>query len=208
MSMNLYDTLGIDKTATQSEIKSAYRKKATEHHPDKNGGKESEEFHNVQLAYEVLSDPEERKQYDETGRYSNDPEWKKIRDRFYETLASVMFDITDSQDILEVVKSLIRNKIGQKQSEIMNYRDKLKRVSKIIKRIKPKGSEDYLITALQNEIKMGNELIKSAEQHVEFLKKVVEYGDHYESSEPIIRGLIGSGFFVSMKPGFKYEIGS
>jgi len=204
--MNLYDTLGVNKTATQSEIKSAYRKKAKELHPDKNDGEHSEEFCDAKLAYEVLSDPEERKQYDETGRYSNDPEWKKIRDKFYETFASLMFNLSANDDILNAAKILIQAKIGKKEGEIMTYRDKLRHIGKIIKRIKPKGSEDYLITAMENEIKMGNELIKSAEAHIEFLKKVVEYGDHYEADIPTVRGLIGSGFFKNMPTGQEFTM--
>ena len=66
---SLYDSLGVKKNATPDEIKKAYRKLAREHHPDANAGnKESEErFKEVQHAYDVLSDPEKRKQYDRFG---------------------------------------------------------------------------------------------------------------------------------------------
>jgi len=65
----LYDTLGVAKGASDDEIKKAYRKLARKHHPDANAGdKESEErFKEVQHAYDVLSDPEKRKQYDRFG---------------------------------------------------------------------------------------------------------------------------------------------
>jgi curved DNA-binding protein len=64
-----YKTLGVNKTATQDEIKKTYRKLAVKYHPDKNpGDKEAEEkFKNISEAYNVLSDPEKRKQYDELG---------------------------------------------------------------------------------------------------------------------------------------------
>jgi molecular chaperone DnaJ len=71
----LYDTLGVAKNASQDEIKKAYRKLAREHHPDANAGnKDSEErFKEVQTAYDVLSDPEKRKQYDRFGTQNGRP---------------------------------------------------------------------------------------------------------------------------------------
>ena len=64
-----YKTLGIDKKATQDEIKKAFRALALKYHPDKNkGNKEAEEkFKSISEANEVLSNPDKRKKYDELG---------------------------------------------------------------------------------------------------------------------------------------------
>ena len=65
----LYDALGISSTATQDDIKKAYRKSALKWHPDKNKDNPNagEKFKEVSQAYEVLSDPEKRKVYDQYG---------------------------------------------------------------------------------------------------------------------------------------------
>jgi DnaJ-class molecular chaperone len=64
-----YSTLGVAKTATDKEIKQAYRKLARKHHPDVNPGDKSAEarFKDLTEAYEVLGDPAKRKKYDELG---------------------------------------------------------------------------------------------------------------------------------------------
>ena len=68
-----YETLGVDRTASQDEIKSAYRKLARKLHPDVNKAKDAEDrFKELGEAYEVLGDAEKRKKYDQLGeRYKN-----------------------------------------------------------------------------------------------------------------------------------------
>ena len=64
-----YSTLGVAKTATQKEIKQAFRKLARTHHPDVNPGDKSAEakFKEINEAHEVLGDPDKRKKYDDLG---------------------------------------------------------------------------------------------------------------------------------------------
>ncbi len=60
--MEYYNTLGVEKTANQDEIKKAYRKLASQHHPDKGG--DTAKFQKIQAAYETLSDSNKRAEYD------------------------------------------------------------------------------------------------------------------------------------------------
>ena len=60
--MDHYQTLGVGRNADTKEIKRAYRKLASIHHPDKGG--DQEKFKDIQKAYETLSDPQKKEQYD------------------------------------------------------------------------------------------------------------------------------------------------
>jgi len=72
-----YKTLGVSRSASQEEIKKAYRQLAVKFHPDKNKGdkKAEERFKEISEAYEVLKDPEKRKKYDRLGA-----DWDKYQD--------------------------------------------------------------------------------------------------------------------------------
>lgn len=65
MSKDYYNILGVSKSASAEEIKSAFRKKAHQHHPDKGG--DAEKFKEINEAYQVLSSPQKRQQYDQFG---------------------------------------------------------------------------------------------------------------------------------------------
>lgn len=66
MGKDYYKILGVDKNASQDDIKKAFKKAAMEHHPDRPGGNEAK-FKEVNEAYQVLGDAEKRKRYDQFG---------------------------------------------------------------------------------------------------------------------------------------------
>lgn len=66
---NYYDVLGVSKDASKKEIKKSYRDLAKKYHPDKGKGSDEDKFKEISEAYDVLSDPEKRQEYDMKRKY-------------------------------------------------------------------------------------------------------------------------------------------
>lgn len=96
-----YEVLGVSKNADEREIKSAFRKLAKQYHPDLNKDKDApEKFKEVQEAYEVLSDPQKRKTYDQFGHAAFDQNGNAGFGGNYGGFSNFGFDDIDLGDIL------------------------------------------------------------------------------------------------------------
>ncbi len=97
--MNYYEVLGVSKTASEADIKTAFRKLAHKYHPDKGGG-DTEKFKQVSEAYRVLSDKKLRAQYDQFGTVENVPGWDFSGAGNQSTGWSSNIDINNLEDLL------------------------------------------------------------------------------------------------------------
>lgn len=118
---NYYQILGVAKEATADEIKRAYRKLAREYHPDMNPGNKvaEEKFKDVGEAYEVLSDPTKRAQYDQFSRFWNkngfqgaSPRPKTWGTRFGGRAAADEVDFSQYSDFNTFVDQLLNRPAG------------------------------------------------------------------------------------------------
>lgn len=107
MQNTYYEILGVSNNATQKEIKFAYRKQALKHHPDHNSDKEysDNKMKELNFIYSVLSNPQQKKSYDESINFS-DFEYEKEKDDYYSFINIFCNEvtITDSHGISSTIK--------------------------------------------------------------------------------------------------------
>lgn len=105
--MTHYQTLGVPKDASQSDIKKAYRKLSSQCHPDREGG-DPKRMAEVNAAYEVLGDPARRKRYDETGESRPEQQGPTLEQQAYAALVDVfaqVLEMTGHDPVREVRES-------------------------------------------------------------------------------------------------------
>lgn len=132
---DLYDTLGVGHDATPEDIQRAYRHKAKQHHPDA-GGK-AEAFHAIVAAHKVLSDPDKRQRYDQTGEAEDKPEVSPDVPAI-NILQQVVRDImnSDAEDVLAGVRDVLTSTIGAIDGEIAKLEARAKKLVKQKARLK------------------------------------------------------------------------
>lgn len=170
-----YKILGVDKKATETEIKKAYRKLAIKHHPDRNlDNKEEAEktFQKISEAYNVLSDSSKRSNYDLTGMMGNsnfDP-FSMFNNIFKKHVSTFMnFDKTSTnlKDLLNELSSTdvrdipfggihFSNRINKKMHE--KHKNQVTTKTKIVKKIMKYKPKDLIfnIKFLLNDVYNGN----------------------------------------------------
>jgi curved DNA-binding protein CbpA len=186
--MNPYSVLSVERNATLKNIKSAYRTLSQEYHPDKPGGDRAK-FEEIKLAYDVLSNPERRKRYDETGRIDESPVTPEaVRQMIAQTVRAIVTaqrpdgstDDPDWDDVKQKVLLTIYE--GRRQVEAMRRETerKLKRTEKLLKRFKSKTDEDPVGDALRDAKKDLEAEMRQHEDALEMSRKLEEAFKQYD----------------------------
>ena len=195
--MDLYKLLELSPDCTSEEIKHAYRTLAQIHHPDKGGDEET--FKKIKMAYEILSDPQRRANYDATGNYEQP---RDINAEVMNELANLlhhfinrMDPITD--DLIMMMKGDIIEGIKNVNNNIVEITKQIQKFELIVVRIKSKKQENMLRKFTQNHIDNINNTLKNMERRIELLNLMSEnLMDYFYSSDAIqdaindIQGLI------------------
>ncbi len=178
--MSLYETLGVDSKANQTEIKNAYRNKAKKLHPDIGGDKE--EFALIAIAYGILSDSNKRDWYDKTGierdiSFANQKAFGLLQNIFNTILDKAGVEgiltfnvikhmedtirLTLEKDIKNKKKAVITKKALQKAARRIKHKKKLNAFSLVIK---------HKIDQLDKTIQAISEMIESSKIAKKMLK--------------------------------------
>ena len=131
---DLYQVLGIERTATQEEIKAAYRSLANKHHPDKGG--DTELFQKINEAYTILSDEFKKSEYDLTGDYVDTSDRvNAILIQFLMQSIDQMFN--DSFDLKAMISKELMNEKFNNINANNGIESQLKKLKAVNNRIKP-----------------------------------------------------------------------
>ena len=178
--MNPYTELDVPVDASLETIRQRYRTLAQMYHPDKGGDEET--FKNIKLAYEILSDPVRRKQYDITGETTT----TNAKDEAVANLVQILLHVVpsfnvDQDDLIHIAEmetramlDLVNKDIGVTERYIVN----LEKVSNKL-RIKTEG-ENILNSFVINQIKQRKQELETFQRRVQVCNLMLEILKDYE----------------------------
>lgn len=188
---NLYDTLGVERTASQADIRKAYRSRAQQLHPDKENG-DKDKFQKLQKAYDILSDASRRQKYDETGSVGEGP---TVEEEASRGMVQIFEQVLDNED--EETTNLIDR--CKKQAQFLKQRvidertqcqRKIAKRERALHRLRPNADvTDTIGMALHHQIGA----LKNQLEHHKFVEQVFDrilemigkYGYEHDRSQVV-----------------------
>lgn len=192
MSESYYEILGVEPDASAEEIKAAYRLLVKTTHPDAGGDPEA--FHQLSMAYNILSDVEERRLYDLVGKPRPDNAMAK-QERVLQHMAD-LFELSilavdrpvEEVDMIGLMKQAAKAKLEQLRDEERSIERLLKSSQTLRNRIKVKGeTKNRFAEIIDGKAKIYAEQLKLASQIANDIQRVVEELERYSSIVDVIR---------------------
>ena len=169
MSADLYTELGIERTATQAEIKAAHRARVRETHPDANPEQGAERFRAVQTAYEVLSCPERRARYDATGEDGRGQR-EQAADAILETLFSqAVKTCRIDDDVIGLVRSRVRTGVQAVRERMTAWQVSESRYAQLLERTQSTGCS-MLVRCIETELEQARATLAELADELESLE--------------------------------------
>jgi len=188
-----YEALGLEPGASSDEVKAAYRAKAKEHHPDAGGNAEA--FKEVQEAYEVLSDQDARRAYDEHGAKGSPRAQREAEAMLVNAFVGIVAQCPDPEnmDIIGGVREALQTALGQQTRTSVDQGTAATRFMRAAARIAPPKKErpggDPVRVALCRSAEVARAAAEAAEQGAETTKLALSMLDSYKQSAPSRRAV-------------------
>lgn len=181
---NLYDILKLNnKDASLEEIKKSYYKLAEIHHPDKNNGKESQEFIDITTAYTILKDRSKRDEYDQTGKF--DTQISTVRQLALQGLASLFLSMIKNphwyfqrNDLFVQMQRELESNLGKMQSKDRAVSLSIERLELINDRIS--GKDAMFNDMLASDLNLQKVTRANIEKEKKVLKEAQEIIKDYK----------------------------
>lgn len=180
--MSLYDDLGVDKSADESAIKSAFRKAAQQHHPDRKNG-DVKKFQSIQRAYDILGNAESRARYDETGEDKPQP---SVHEQAVMGLANIVLGLIESvadiehTNLHELLLDNLRQNSAQCADQKKAIEKKIEKREKALKRFKRHDGKESLIgRMIEGDIAIQKQALERHNHALKILAEMKVLADEY-----------------------------
>ena len=178
--MNPYTELDVSTDASLETIKHQYRTLAQMHHPDKGGDEDI--FKRIKLAYEILSDPIRRKQYDITGETATSNVKNEAVEKIVQILLHVVPNFNADQDnLILIVEMETRTMLGLVFNDIIIAEKHIVNLEKVSEKIRIKTENENLLNGLVvNQIRQKKQELITFQHRVKVCNFMLEILKDYE----------------------------
>ena len=187
MKKTLYEVLDVDESASEDEIKKAYRTKAKDTHPDKNNGRE-DDFIEVAKAYAVLADKSSRRRYDETGDTGENSEQNNVMSSvialIQELLQSLFSQAGEEVIYVDIITEMKHGLIDRRNTLKDRNRAAKKRVlvfQKVLLHLNNRSKEKQILENIINDnIKSIRNSIEQTNRATNIIDKALSLLEDYD----------------------------
>ena len=178
--MNPYTELDVSVTASAEEIKQRYRTLAQMHHPDKGGDEDM--FKRIKLAYEILSDPIRRKQYDITGETGTTNAKDEALSNIIQIILHVVPEFNaDQDDLITIAEGETRSMLDMVNRDINDTENQIKKFEVVLNRLRFKTEgEDLLYGIIVRQIQQRKKDLLTYNKNVKVCMLMLEILKDYE----------------------------
>lgn len=197
--MSPYEILGLEPTATDHQIKVAYRRRAKETHPDGKPGSDGTEFAAVSKAYAILMDPEARKRFDETGSV-DDVAPLTVRQHMITSIVALFNAALNAEaqrntslqhfDLMEAMRQNMRHNLEEGRKKLNGFRKSLADRQVLLKRITRKDDgENLFADIIKQQLPELERIRAQADMEVRAMEMAMDELGHYKSEVELIQAM-------------------